>query len=124
MCAMDFVNYKRKLMAVRHKNVFKDPWGGVILRNMDGKGKLVKYKNLSAFKRKRSPVWIRCQLKIFQDEQNPGSFQPIYICSVCPKMKCVSQLGLNQNPRHLKSLRCIHSKMVQEITEDWGHWNI
>ena len=120
MMDFEFMTYKRLLHKNVRKNVFKIQWGGIMIRNMNRKKrKLVKYKTVADYKKKRVAAMVLCKLKVFRDGTR---LFPIYVCPICTKMKGVENLGMNQRRRDILKHRCVHSRMCQDISEDWGNW--
>ena len=120
MMDFEFMTYKRLLHKNVRKNVFKIQWGGIMIRNMNRKKrKLLKYKTVADYKKKRVAAMVLCKLKVFRDGTR---LFPIYVCPICTKMKGVENLGMNQRRRDILKHRCVHSRMCQDISEDWGNW--
>ena len=114
---VEFFNYRRLINSDSQRNIFKLPWASMLIRNLDrGKCKFVKYETFDKFKKKRTPKWVKCTLKIFRQHR---TLFHIYVCGECKKMKNVSSLGMEQNKSRLRKFRCIHSRMCEDFTDDW-----
>ena len=118
---IEFYNYKRLLKGDTSRNIFKTPWGSVLIRNYDrNKRQLIKYDSFDNFKKSLIPVFILCTLKIFREHRHVF---PIYVCSECKKMRSVETLGMKQEESRLKKFKCIHSRIVENIVqEEYGDW--
>ena len=121
---MDITNYEQKMFLPGSQEFFTLPWGSVLLRNINKKGKLVIYKSLEKSKEKAIPMWVECKLHLFRDNTNNlNSFFPVFRCYQCRKMDHIENLPLDQNREQMENAKCIHSKMADKIVERRGGWD-
>ena len=73
---MNIDNYEREMFLPGSHEFFILPSGSVLIRNIDKKGNLVKYRSLKKFKEKSVPMWVECQLHLFRDNTNLNFFLP------------------------------------------------
>ena len=111
-----FMSYYRLLNLQGPKNWFLLPWGQIVLRNLS-RGKLVSYKSFKEFKQKDVPIWILNEMKIFKNTSDNSLF-PVYQCTSCPSMDGLENLRIRQDFRSIDSLKCIHSRMCEKLTEN------
>ena len=117
---MALANYERQLY--KHDgelNCSLLPWTSVILRNINGRGQLIKYKNVNQSKSGK-PVWVLCKLHVFRNENQ--ELIPVYGCDTCKKMSTISSWSLNQTSRSLNAKKCLHSKMADIVVRKLGDW--
>ena len=98
------------------ENVFKSPWGQVILKNCQADGKLLEYETIPSYKDSRKQLWLLLFLKVFRFRD--FAF-PVFCCSQCEQMKMVENLGLYADPCEISAFQCIHSKAAGFLVKDW-----
>ena len=104
------------------ENVFKTPWGSVILKNCNTKGEIYCFKNIQDYKDSRKQLWLLMNLKIFRFQD--FAF-PIFCCSECEEMKTVTHFGLYADPREVSKLQCLHSKAAGFLVKNWEEvWKV
>ena len=104
------------------ENVFKTPWGSLILKNCNSEGELCDFKTINQFKDSRKQLWILMSLKVFRYQD--FAF-PIFCCSECEQMKTVENLGLYADPCEVSQLQCLHSKAAGFLVKNWDEiWKV
>ena len=104
------------------ENVFKTPWGSLILKNCNSEGELCDFKTINQFKDSRKQLWILMSLKVFRYQD--FAF-PIFCCSECEQMKTVENLGLYADPCEVSNLQCLHSKAAGFLVKNWEEiWKV
>ena len=126
ICAEDdhlTINYLSQVACKENQYFHYLPWQSAVLTNIDEDGMLI---NFSDWDRNSTVLtgikpFVLLTLKIF--EWNQERF-PVFICGECQEMKAMYSLDSCQNPRVIKPLMCIHSKIMGELTPDWQtRWN-
>ena len=100
-------------------NGFLDPWGGVTLRNVTQRGRLAKFKSMKEYKKSNTPLWVRCSLLIFKDQ----NYYPVYYCDICPIMSGIDSMSMNQQMDSIQQYKCIHSLMSEKFVERVGNFS-
>ena len=121
MESAQLMNYHRLLHIPGSQNYFVLPWGQVLIRNFD-RGNLVTYKSYKEYKRRKIPIWVLCELNIFQD-QNDEMF-PVFNCD-CGSMRGVANLRMKQDRLTLERMKCQHSQLCSKIVSDMNiDWRV
>ena len=103
-------------------NVFKSPWGGVILKNCGANGEIYSFKTIKEYKETQHQLWLYLDLKIFCYRDHA---YPIFCCPQCDSMVAVKNFGLHADPSDISKLQCIHSKAAGFIVKNWHEiWEI
>ena len=71
-------HYRKQLSKSEEENIFLLPWGGVVCRNCDELGDLLRYKSISEYRDNEKPLWVQLKLVIFR-ENVKHSFSSIMI---------------------------------------------
>lgn len=104
------------------ENVFKSPWGQIVMKNCNTDGKLLEFSTIKSYKESRKQLWLMLQLKVFR--YRDFAF-PIFCCSECKEMKMIENLGLYADPCEISSFQCIHSKAAGFLVKNWEDiWTI
>ena len=80
------VFYLQQICSDIKRNVFKTPWGSVLIHNCDETGKLLDFKSVQEFKDSCKSLWLNMKLLIFKKDH--GEF-PVWCCPECPSMRGV-----------------------------------
>ena len=99
------------------ENVFKTPWGSVILKNCNSEGELFRFKTITEFKDSRKQLWLLLSLKVFR--YRDFAF-PVFCCSECEEMKRVENFGLYADPCDISKLQFLHSKAAGFLVKKTG----
>ena len=111
-----FMTYYRLLNIPGPQNYFILPWAQIVLRNYY-RGKLISYKSLIEYKKKKRPKWVICQLTVFRDNQT-GDMFPVFSCSTCKTMHGIENLRIKQDRANIERMKCEHSKMCDKIIRE------
>ena len=119
---MNIQNYQRQLFKNDNQtNHFILPWGQILMKNINAKGKLVEYKSLKELKKAGVPIWINCKLLLFRYN---NEFHTFFQCHHCQVMKSVDSWTINQNPELLTGFKCLHSLMADRILRKSGTYQL
>ena len=81
--------YLQQISVNLQKNVFKCPWGGIIMRNSDDEGELLEFNILKDYKKQLRRYWLYLRLTVFR--QCDGLFG-VFSCDGCQIMKGMNHL--------------------------------
>ena len=121
------------------ENIFLLPWGGVVCRNCDELGDLLRYKSISEYRDNEKPLWVQLKLVIFRENVKhsfssimifkyfdfQGELFPIYACKDCNLMDPVPGMHMDQTKEAMYGIQCVHSKAAASFFPCWeDHWSI
>ena len=116
------VFYLQQICSDIKRNVFKTPWGSILIHNCDKKGKLLDFKSVQEFKDSCQSLWLNMKLLIFKKDH--GEF-PVWCCPECPSMRGVLSMGVQHNEEDLLQYLCVHSRTASFLVPDWQTiWNV
>ena len=116
------VFFLQQISADINNQMFKCPFGGVIVKNCDEEGKLLKFKSAHEYKHAGKKLWLYLSLKIFQT--NSVLFTA-FCCSECPTMKGVDKLKLDTDQETVRTFLCYHSKSIEFLIPNWQEiWQV
>ena len=115
------VYYLQQIAQDLNNQVFKCPWGGVIIKNEED-GKLISFKSKEDYRRKSKKLWLHLSLKVFRHN---GAVHTVFCCDECDIMKGVDKLKLDSSREDVQNLLCLHSKTASFLIQNWREiWNI
>ena len=115
MASRRLERYLNELQKANDENYFELPWGGMVMRNCNKNGDLLKFKTVSQFDKKNKSLWIHLKLQIFREN---GEFFGIFRCTDCEKMRAFEFLKMEQKIAELTPQLCIHSAAACDINGD------
>ena len=115
------VYYLQQIAQDLNNQVFKCPWGGVIIKNEED-GKLISFKSKEDYRRKSKKLWLHLSLKVFRHN---GAVHTVFCCDECDIMKGVDKLKLDSSREDVQNLLCLHSKTASFLIQNWREiWHI
>ena len=103
-------------------NIFKTPWGSVMIHNCDETGKLLEFKSMKEYHDSGRNLWLNLTLMLFR--QGHGIF-PVWCCPECPSMRGFTSMGVQNKPEDFLQYLCLHSKAASFILPNWEtFWNV
>ena len=116
------VFYLQQISADLNNQVFKCPWGGIVIKNSDERGRLLHFKSKDEYNHAGKKLWLYLALKIFRHE---GELHNAYCCNECEIMKGVQKLKLDSDPELVQPLLCFHAKTAEFLIPNWQDiWNV
>ena len=64
------VFYLQQISASLEQNIFKTPWGSVIVKNCDEDGKLLEFKSKTEYSSSLKSLWLNMPLKVFRADED------------------------------------------------------
>ena len=116
------VYYLQQICSNLSSNVFKTPWGSVLIHNCDETGKLLEFLSVQDYKEGHRSLWLNLKLVLFRKDR--GTF-PVWCCPECPSMRGFTSMGLQNNEEDLLLYLCMHSKAASFLLPSWESiWNV
>ena len=110
------VYYLQQICSDLSSNVFKTPWGSVLIHNCDETGKLLEFSSVQDYKEGHRSLWLNLKLVLFRKDR--GTF-PVWCCPECPSMRGFTSMGVKNNEEDLLPYLCIHSKAASFLLPSW-----
>ena len=111
------VFYLQQISASLEQNIFKTPWGSVIVKNCDEDGKLLEFKSKTEYSSSLKSLWLNMPLKVFRAD---GDLFPVFCCPECLAMRDFMSLHIDCSPQQFLPMLCIHSRTVSFLVTDWA----
>ena len=116
------VYYLQQICSDLQSNVYKTPWGSVLIHNCDDTGKLLEFKSAREYKDSGKSLWLNLKLVLFKKDD--GTF-PVWCCPECPSMQGFTSMGVRNNEEDLFPYLCIHSRTASFLLSEWDTiWNV
>ena len=111
------VYYLQQISSSMEENLYKTPWGSILVKNCDLDGKLLEFKSKRDYANSEQSLWLNMPLKIFRAA---GDLFPVFCCPECSTMRNVMSLEVDCTPQQFLPLLCLHSKAVSFLVTDWA----
>ena len=116
------VYYLQQIWSDLQSNVYKTPWGSVLIHNCDDTGKLLEFKSFKEYKDSGKSLWLNLKLVLFKKDD--GTF-PVWCCPECSSMQGFTSMGVRNNEADLFPYICIHSRTASFLLPEWDTiWNV
>ena len=117
------VYFLQQICSDVENNVFKTPWGSILIHNCDDTGKLLEFNTVSDYHDSKKNLWLNLTLMLFRPEGQ--DIFPVWCCPECPSMRDFTSMGVENDPSDFLPLLCLHSKAASFLNIDWATlWNV